>query len=690
MSNLAEEQTPCPSDNQTESLLTIQRDLAIALSTTSDFTEALKQLLATMIRIDAIDCGAVYRVDQKEGTLHMVVHTGLSPDFIEHTKFYAASSPHSRIVRAGKAIYGAYLDVVPPPDDFRMREGLRALAGVPVMFEGSVLVWLNLASRTAQKIPDTTRVIVESVAAMVGGMIVRIEAEKALKESQRNLQNLFDNLVDCVFVLDTDGMILSCNPMVENLLGYDAMEFIGHHIGLLHPPDQFDDVELIINGMRDRIAGVCLIPLIKKQGEQIPVETRITHGRWNGNAALFGICRDITQQKEQEEHLLRIQDELEQRVQERTSLLQEANTHLQHSQNLLQAIFDGLQDGLLLLDGNGTVQIANKATQLLFGEHFSGLRGQSWYNLCQHIAPDVASELHIAILEGTLEDTPYRLRYNDANKIIRVFDIRSMILRDSNNTIQQIIVHMVDVTEHIQLQTRMIENERFVASGMLAASVAHEINTPLQSLDFSLEMAQIAQEEKRDTFIGEAREEIQRIASIVRQLLDLYQPQALSKSPVDIHSLLERTLWLAGKWIRDHHIVVYQDIPSSLPTVWGYTNTLIQVFLNLIMNAVQAMPQGGTLHIQIRHIVPQAQDDTPSLCITIEDTGCGIPTDIQEYIFEPFVTTREHGTGLGLAISKQIIDQHEGSIWAENKPNSGCIFTILLPCSTSQKRSQYK
>jgi two-component system NtrC family sensor kinase len=253
-----------------------------------------------------------------------------------------------------------------------------------------------------------------------------------------------------------------------------------------------------------------------------------------------------------------------------------------------------------------------------------------------------------------------------------------------------LIIVVRDISEHKRLQTQFLENERFAASGRLAASVAHEINTPLLSLDFSLEMAQIVPDEERQACLKDAREEIQRIARIVSQLLNLYNPSAAAYAPVDIYVLLERILLLMGKWIREHRVNVQQDLLDDLPCVWGHADELMQVVLNLIFNAVYAMPEGGNLRVWTKvadtpplvHgvVSPQALPDLAQVIILgITDTGYGVPTAIQERIFEPFFTTREQGTGLGLAICSQIIERHGGFLGLESQSGHGSTFMVILP-----------
>jgi signal transduction histidine kinase len=151
---------------------------------------------------------------------------------------------------------------------------------------------------------------------------------------------------------------------------------------------------------------------------------------------------------------------------------------------------------------------------------------------------------------------------------------------------------------------------------------------------------------------------------------------------------------LTGKWVRDHRIVIQQDLVDAPPAVLGQADELMQVVLNLLFNAVNAMPEGGILSVQTRvlcvqevgpyaytaeHVKCLAIDKPTHVLIVIKDTGVGIAPDVRERIFEPFFTTRENGVGLGLAISTQIVQQHGGYFKVESVPGEGSVFSVILP-----------
>jgi PAS domain S-box-containing protein len=406
----------------------------------------------------------------------------------------------------------------------------------------------------------------------------------------------------------------------------------------------------------------------RRDGTRFPAEiSSAVIANHNGMPdALIIIVRDISERKQAQDALTDAYEHLA-----------ELNEYLSHSHNLLQAVFDGLDDGLLLLDHAGTVQASNRALAALFGSTPEKLAGQSWAALYPRLAPDTPG----APGPQTALQQRHRYqhtRYQNLEGSMRIIEVQTipLPLPAAGQGSGQAIVHVADVTERVQLHERVIANERFAASGRLAASVAHEINTPLQSIQTALGLIGVADAERRATYLAHALEETQRVARIVRQLLDLYRPGGTT-GPVNLNTLAERLLLLIGKRLRDQRVSVEMALDADLPDLHGRADELMQLVLNLLVNAIEAMPDGGTLQIGTH-----ATSDPPDhVAIIISDTGVGISPHMQQRIFEPFVTTRQHGTGLGLSICSQIVERHGGRITVASRLDAGSTFTVVLPRS---------
>jgi two-component system NtrC family sensor kinase len=392
------------------------------------------------------------------------------------------------------------------------------------------------------------------------------------------------------------------------------------------------------------------------QGEQCEHTARL-------EATIQDLQREMSERQCTEQELVRARDELA-----------TLNSVLIRRRNLMRAIVDSLDDGLLLLDSADIIQEVNLALAALLDSNPQALVGHHWPTLAQAsgFPGDVVAR------DGAAPRHNERRRYHHPDGTTRVLDLQTIAIAGPQQAPEQVVLHVVDATEMLRLQTMVIENERFAASGRLAASVAHEINTPLQAIQNSLALLELNTDQQQADFLVYAQQEIQRVGRIVHQLLDLYRPGSATPGPVSLHLLIERIALLLGKRLRDQGVLLVRNLATNSVPTRGYVDELLQVLLNLVVNALDAMPEGGTLRIETA-IESQSSARGQQVRIAISDTGEGITPEMQARIFDAFVTTKAHGTGLGLAISSQIIQQHGGSITVDSQPGKGSAFTIRLP-----------
>ncbi len=239
--------------------------------------------------------------------------------------------------------------------------------------------------------------------------------------------------------------------------------------------------------------------------------------------------------------------------------------------------------------------------------------------------------------------------------------------------------------ERTQLEKQLFESEKLAATGRLAASIAHEINNPLEAIKNSLYLLSTRFEGSEDDrrFLEIANRETERVSGIIQQMLGFYRP-SLSTAPLNVNVIVEDILALMAKQLQKQHVQVETNLAGGLPQVMGHGDQLKQVFLNMILNNQEAMPRGGQL--LIRSYVSTEEDPTmvgeqvSTVNVEFSDTGTGIAPDILPHIFEPFFTTKaEKGTGLGLWVSFGIIRSHNGHISVKSRPERGVTFTISLP-----------
>jgi signal transduction histidine kinase len=230
---------------------------------------------------------------------------------------------------------------------------------------------------------------------------------------------------------------------------------------------------------------------------------------------------------------------------------------------------------------------------------------------------------------------------------------------------------------------------KLATMGELAASIAHELNNPLATVSLRVEslLAQIVEDDPKRRALTVIEQEVERMGDLVANLLQFSRRGQAQISSVDVREELENTLALISYHLRNHRIIVVRQFASDVPMLHADRQQLRQVFLNLLTNASDAMPQGGTLTLGVS--LGQPEPGVPAVVITFTDTGTGIAPDDMPRVMEPFFTTKEEGkgTGLGLAICRRIVHEHQGTIEVSSTVGQGTTVRLVLPCLHSSNRA---
>jgi signal transduction histidine kinase len=250
-------------------------------------------------------------------------------------------------------------------------------------------------------------------------------------------------------------------------------------------------------------------------------------------------------------------------------------------------------------------------------------------------------------------------------------------LNNLRERVEKVVDRMRQVSAELDMSRReSLRSDRLAAVGELAAGVAHELRNPLTSVKLLL---QNAAQHLGDTRLGSAEsrvvlEEIQRMENTIQGLLDFARPPPLQVRPHDLRSTLQRALNLVQGRARQQQVKIELAVGESPILVNGDPDLLHQVFVNLLINGIEAMDAGGRMEVRV-----ELSPGAGAVRIRFRDHGPGIRSEVLTHVFEPFVSTKMRGTGLGLAISRRIVSQHRGSLTAENHPAGGAILTLTLP-----------
>ena len=346
-------------------------------------------------------------------------------------------------------------------------------------------------------------------------------------------------------------------------------------------------------------------------------------------------------------------------------------------------ILESLNDGLAVLNHDDRVVRWNRRLEELYGvrhEHAVDRR-----------IDDIFDEAFLDTLRATRRDSPegaaiYRVpvttRHDPPRQVL--VNIATTPLRDSDGAIAGTILVLEDISSRVQLEEQLQISEKMASLGLLAAGVAHEVNTPLTGISSYTQMLlQGAEPDDPKTKVLEKIErQTFRAAKIVNGLLNLARPAHVDSGPVEINGVINDVLSLLEHQFRGGRIQVRKELAPLGPTVMGIEYKLQQVFLNLFLNARDAMPKGGWLSIATRSEEGEA-------VIEVSDTGSGIPADYLSRIYDPFFTTKDigKGTGLGLSITYGIVQEHGGAIACESSVGQGTKVTLTLPLAISRSGS---
>ncbi len=482
-----------------------------------------------------------------------------------------------------------------------------------------------------------------------------LRTEEALRRSEETAQALLNAPTDSALLLDPDGTIVALNEAAAESLGRSASELVGTYVFDLFPPD-------VAEHRKNRHAQVIRL------GKPARYEDE-REGRWFDNSiypvfdaegkvvqlAIF--ARDITERKQAEEAL-------------------------RESEERYRSLFERVPIGLYRTTPEGQTLDANPALVQMMGY------------------PDRETLLAINTADGYVnaEDQRRWQAVIEQKGIVHDYEAQwyrrdgtAIWVRDTARAVQddegQVLYYegiVEDVTEHKRTEQRMRQSERLAAMGWLAAALAHEINNPLQAIRTNLELVldfDLEPDEHKE-YLHVVSQEIQRLTEVARRVLDFAQPADDTRYPVPIAHLIQETLKLMGKQLQLARIQATTDLPADLPSVFVAPDQILQVLLNLSVNAIEAMPDGGHLHIAAR-----ADENIVELALT--NDGSPIPAEHIERIFDPFFTTKPDGAGLGLSISHSIVQRHGGTISVKNlEDRRGVTFTITLPIARLGKEQE--
>jgi signal transduction histidine kinase len=357
-------------------------------------------------------------------------------------------------------------------------------------------------------------------------------------------------------------------------------------------------------------------------------------------------------------------------------------------QTLLEQILESLEIGVIVLDRKGLVILANQSARKILplqAKHPSDLK---FLDVIRGY-PQVEGLVKSALQEGNYTKEKEQ-NIGSAEDALTV-RITTLPFRNRQGRIDGTLVLIDNVSDEVALQRQMRDAEKLSTMGTLAAALAHEIRNPLEALNLNLELLQRIQShirvrspegEKIGKYMRILDSEVSRLAGVVENFLSFARPGNSAMNHIRLDALLHQVIELIENQAQSRSISIGLKTGDAPIVIRGFEDRLKQLFLNLIINGMDAMPGGGALFIQAGVARTAEKDGNSSLAVVyVQDTGEGIPPEKLHRLFEPFFSTRTQGTGLGLTIAERIAREHGGIIRVESVQGKGSKFTVELPVS---------
>lgn len=463
---------------------------------------------------------------------------------------------------------------------------------------------------------------------------------------------------DAIFLSNLEGLVVSWNAGAEAILGYGAAEIVGKPASLLIPREWFKTFQQFRRKLQsgERISNY-ETTYVQKNGQRIQVVLNLFPLK-NAAGEIVGIAsilRDITARKSAEDAL-------------------------RENEARIRGILESTVDGIITIHENGRIESFNAAAARIFGYAPEEVIGKS-INI---LMPTPFREQHDDYLHNYLTTGIKKIigigrEVQGLRKDGSVFPIH-LSVSEARISSRRLFTGIVrDLTEQKRLERQVLHGERLATIGKMAAKVAHEIRSPLSSISLNAELLEDELSGYEGVNTVEAQSllrsiiaEIERVTSLTEEYL---QFSRLPESQVlngDLNHLVDGLVEFLRHEVRQKRIELNYAVNGAALQVRFDPVQLRRALLNIVRNAIEAMPKGGQLSITTARVEGKA-------VIRIRDNGVGISEEELERIFDPFFTTKDFGTGLGLAVVQQIIDEHCGQILCESKRGQGSTFSIFLP-----------
>jgi PAS domain S-box-containing protein len=693
----------------------VQSELSSALSGPLTLEEGVGLCLEAAASLSGLDAGGVYLLNEDTGALDLAGHFGLSEEFVGQASRYDAAAPETQAVLAGVPLYACFEDIAGSHNGANEREGLRALAVVPIKHEGRVVGCMNMASHATDSILPETREAIEAVAARAGGAIAAKRAEQDVRENRRFLQSVFDSISDGITVLDCDHNVLRVNAWVEGL--YAAK---GQLTG-----------RKCYEVFMDRAAPCPWCPCVRaiqsgdRRTEVMPYPTASRAARWmeisafplkdeSGNVvAVIKHMRDITTRR-QADKVQSVLFQISQAVHSSgnlTELLEAIHYQLGrliNTTNFYVALYDEESETYsfpyLVDEYEEEFKIPPSQTLKKSLTDYVRRTGQAvLVDEQAHQRLEAAGEVELI---GRPSPVWLGVPLRTAQKVIGVVVVQSYddpsLYSAKDLELMSFVAENIAVgierkwgeDEREKLEAQIQHAQKLESLGVLAGGIAHDFNNLLTGILGNADLTLMSLPATSPSYqsVREIKKTAERAADLSRQMLAYSGRGSFLIETIDLNDVVREMGHLLEASISKRAVLTY-ELATDLPPVVADTTQIRQVIMNLITNASDAVGDAdGLIRVRtgVRHCdraylgETYLDDQLPEgryVYLEVEDTGCGMDEATLQRIFDPFFTTKFTGRGLGLAAALGIIRGHRGAVEVKSDVGKGTLFRVFFPMS---------
>lgn len=567
---------------------------------------------------------------------------------------------HIMLERAGCS-YPDKVHAAFPDGTFLEEMGIQGYVGVPLFSaQGDVLGLMAVLTRTPLKNAETIESVLSFFAPRAAAELERRHAEEFLRLARFSIENASE----AIFWYDMTGRYLYVNEAGCRALGYSLDELQLMHIFDIDPRATEEAWKNMIDSLRRKGSIHHESALFSKFGRELPVEVRTNLRRYAGKEYIFSFAHDISERKRADEMIAAEKERL-------------------------AVTLRSINDGVITTDVDGSIVLMNRIAEYLTGWRQQQALGRAIREIFRCLQDKTREPYELPFAEPGATDRfralPNRLLLITKDGRERTISAYAAPVRDRESYFSGIVLVFRDITEQVRMEEDLLRNEKLESIGVLAGGIAHDFNNLLTGILGNLSLAHmlIDPEDRVVHKIEEAIKASERARELAAQLLTFSKGGVPVKKTLSIRQIIMDS---ASFSLRGSNVRCAFDIPDSLLPVDVDPGQINQVINNLIINADQAMPDGGTVRIRAENVTISEHSILPLrpgdyVLVAISDEGSGIPAKLLPKIFDPYFTTKTKGSGLGLSTVYSIIKRHNGHVSVQSALGRGSTFTLYLPVS---------